>query len=314
MDKKLANLRVFVTGATGYIGSFLAKRLLEEGCTVHILVRNTSNLKLINPIIDNLFVHVYDGSYESIDRAIQKARPDLVFHLSSFASITIQTSDIENMISSNILLGTFLAEAMSKHRVTKIINTSSYSQHYNQQEYLPNSLYAATKQAFEDILLYYAHFHSFNVINLVLFDNFGPNDPRNKIMNLLFRALKNGNVLSMSPGEQFLDLLYIDNVIDAYMIAASRLMDGKGKNVERFAVRSSKPIQLKELVQLIEKISDKKISVRWGDLEYRPGEIMIPWSKGEILPGWSPSISLEQGISLYLQDDSKNQQRKEEGE
>ncbi|WML39506.1 NAD(P)-dependent oxidoreductase [Neobacillus sp. OS1-2] len=311
MAKELADAQVFITGATGYIGALLAKRLLAEGCQVHILVRSTSKTNLLDPIIDNLIVHVFDGSYESVCQAIQKAKPDLVFHLASFASVTIEASDIEHMIDSNVLLGTFLSEAMGHYGVENIINTSSYSQHYGQQSYLPNSLYAATKQAFEDILLYYSKFHNVNVINLVLFDNFGPNDPRNKIMNLINRAMREGYVLPMSPGEQLLDLLYIDNVIDAFIVAASYLVEGRGKGFERYAVSSGKPIKLKDLVQLVGQTAGKKISVGWGDLEYRPGEIMIPWSKGEILPGWKPRISLVEGILLFLQD---NDDKRWEGE
>src|SRR5690606_40584249 len=71
--------------------------------------------------------------------------------------------------------------------VKYLINTSSYSQHVNQEHYNPNSLYAATKQAYEDILRFYST--KLNIINLVLFDNFGPNDPRPKIMNLLYKSL-----------------------------------------------------------------------------------------------------------------------------
>lgn len=302
----LKNAKVFVTGGTGYIGSCLVKRLVSEGCMVHILTRPSSSTRPLASVMDSIRVHVSDGSYESIELAIASANPDLVFHLSSFASITYQTRDIENMITSNILFGTHLAEAMAKNSVTNLVNTSSYSQHYDQEDYHPNSLYAATKQAFEDILLYYSKSSQMQVVNLVLYDNFGPHDPRPKIMNLLERARMEGNVLSMSPGEQFLDLIYINNVLDAYVVAGERLLAGKVQGMERYSVSSGRHIQLKELVQLYEQIAGGKIEVNWGQLNYRPGEIMVPWTKGIPLPGWKPSISLEQGIRMFVEENRKS--------
>ncbi|MCA1322109.1 NAD(P)-dependent oxidoreductase [Bacillus tianshenii] len=302
----LKNAKVFVTGGTGYIGSCLVKRLVTEGCKVHVLTRPSSSTRALSSVMDSIQVHVSDGSYESIERAISSANSDLVFHLSSFASITYQSKDIENMITSNILIGTHLAEAMAKNGVTNLVNTSSYSQHYNQEDYHPNSLYAATKQAFEDILLYYSKASQMQVVNLVLYDNFGPHDPRPKIMNLLERARTDGKALSMSPGEQFLDLLYIDNVVDAYVVAGERLLAGSVQGMERFAVSSGRNIQLKELVSLYEQIAGGKIKVNWGQLNYRPGEIMVPWTKGISLPGWKPSISLEQGIRMFVEENRKS--------
>ena len=297
---KLKKARFFVTGATGYIGSFLTKRLVEEGCRVSVLVRPSSNTCLLETILNKIDVHVYDGTYESIELSINSSRPDIVFHLSSFASIKYQSNDIHNMINSNILLGTFLAEAMAKHQVKHLVNTSSYSQHYNQKPYLPNSLYAATKQAFEDILLYYSRVWLINVVHLVLFDNFGPKDPRPKIMNLLYRAMTEGKTLSMSPGEQYLDLLYIDDLIEAYLVAATRLLANETQGVERFTVSSGQHIKLKELVHLFEHISGGTIPVKWGELDYRPGEIMVPWTKGISLPAWKQRTSLEAGIRLLI--------------
>lgn len=300
----LKDIPVLITGATGYIGSCLAKRLVTIGCKVSVLVRSLSKLTLIEPICEKIDIYQYDGTYESVENSIKLAKPQIVYHLASFASIQYKSSDINNMIHSNVLFGTFLAEAMVNCNVKYLINTSSYSQHVNQEQYNPNSLYAATKQAYEDILRFYST--RLNIINLVLFDNFGPNDPRPKIMNLLYKSLVEKSTLLMSPGEQYLDLLYIENVIDAYIVAAKHLITGRIKGFDRFSVSSEKHIRLKELVRLFEQIAKRTIDVRW-DLDYRPGEIMVPWNKGRLLPDWQPKIPLEDGIRLLI---TKNQEKK----
>ncbi|ARK29744.1 NAD-dependent epimerase/dehydratase family protein [Halalkalibacter krulwichiae] len=307
----LKGVRILVTGATGYIGSHVSRKLVQEGCEVHILLRPTSGKHLISDIEENIIEHLYDGSYQSIERAVRLSRPEIVFHLASFASIRYETKDVPNMLESNIVMSTFLVEAMTQHQVKKLVNTSSFSQHVNQELYHPNSLYAATKQAFEDILLYYTNASSLQSITLVLFDNYGPNDPRPKLMNLIDRSLREGTTLLMTPGEQYLDLLYIDDVVDAYLVAAEQLFSCTGKRRERYAVRSKSRIKLQRLVPLFAEIAGKPLRVKWGALEYRPGEIMIPWNKGEVLPQWSQKIPIEQGIAKMICENDENLNKKE---
>ncbi|WP_078555141.1 NAD-dependent epimerase/dehydratase family protein [Bacillus alkalicellulosilyticus] len=292
---------VFLTGATGYIGSQLTKRLVTEGHEVHILTRPLSSLSMLHEVEKHISVHCYDGTYQSIENAISSVRPDIVFHLAAYAKLTYEPSEIEGLIKSNILLGTHLVEAMTKNKVTNLVNTSSFSQHYQQEVYLPNSLYAATKQAFEDILRYYTTFANLKVVSLTLFDNYGPDDPRPKLMNLLYKAAINQTELKMSPGEQLLDLLYIDDVINAYVIAGNRLLEERNLSVfEKFQVRSNRPLKLKQIVQLFEEISAFKLLIHWGGINYREGEIMIPWQGEEILPNWKPYFSLKEGLKRFL--------------
>ncbi|GAE33087.1 NAD-dependent epimerase/dehydratase family protein [Halalkalibacter akibai] len=298
----LKGARVFATGATGYIGSHLTKKLVEDGSEVHVLIRPSSSKKTIENLLAHHQIHVYDGSYQSMDQAIKKARPDIVFHLSSFASIRYETKDVPNMLESNVVMASYLLEAMAKNQVNKLVNTSSFSQHMNQALYHPNSLYAATKQAFEDILFYYTDGTAMNAITLVLFDNYGPHDPRPKLMNLIYRAASEGTTLLLSPGEQLLDLLYIDDVIAAYIVAAERLLANESSGMERFSVGSEKRISLRKLVSTVETVIGKQVRVKWGAIDYRPNEIMIPWHKGIRMPGWQQTITLERGIQMYFKE------------
>ncbi|MBP3950877.1 NAD-dependent epimerase/dehydratase family protein [Bacillus suaedae] len=291
---------VLITGATGYIGSQLTKRLVKEGSDVHLLVRPSSNTEMLTDVVKETTTHIYEGSYQSMEQAIQRSKPKIVFHLASFASIRYQTEDVPKMVESNIVMGAYLAEAMAKQNVRKLVNTSSFSQHMDHNDYLPNSLYAATKQAFEDLICYYTTFSMLDCTSLVLFDNYGLEDPRPKLMNLLYETMKEGTTLRMSPGEQYLDLLYIDDVINAYLVAGRRLLTNEGKGLERFTVGNENRIQLKKLVLLVKEITKKQIRVEWGALDYRAGEIMVPWNKGTPLPGWKQNVSLEEGIRRFF--------------
>ncbi|MDQ0114389.1 NAD-dependent epimerase/dehydratase family protein [Paenibacillus harenae] len=289
-----------LTGATGYIGSHLARRLVQSGYRVHILVRRGSKLDLLGTARSSVQIHPYDGTAASLLKLFAETPIDIVVHLASLASVTHSLTNFESMLQSNIIFGTQLAEAMNAHRVPYLINTGTYSQHYNNEDYNPQSLYAATKQAFDDILVYYTEAASLCCTTLELFDSYGPNDPRPKIIPLLIEAYRSGNILAMSPGEQLLDLVYIGDIVDAYVAAAERLLEGRAAGMERFVVATRQPLSLKELVEKLENVTQSKLPIKWGERGYRNREIMIPWNKGVLLPGWQAATPIEKGLGLCV--------------
>jgi len=291
-----------ITGASGYTGSRLARKLLQDGWIVHVIVRPSSNLALLTDVIDQVRVHCYESTTESMLRIVGEAKPDIAFHLASFATVTYRSQDIHAMLHSNVIFGTDLMEAMVRHQVHKLINTGTFSQHYDHQPYNPNSLYAASKQAFEDIARYYLEASPLRCITLTLFDSYGPQDPRNKIVNLLYNAYLTGEPLATTPGEQWLDMVYIDDVVQAYELAASRLLRGTSEPHEKYAVSSRNPLTLRRLVALFEEEVGAKLPVLWGAKPYREREIMVPWTEGSLLPDWHPQVDIRTGIKLFLAD------------
>jgi nucleoside-diphosphate-sugar epimerase len=287
---------VLITGATGFVGSHLAKRLVNEDWETHIIVRRQSGLDNIMSLKEKLTVHIYDETTDNVLGILNKARPKIVFHLASLFLAEHQSKEIEQLIKSNLLFGTQLVEAMVKNKVYKLINAGTSWQHYDNEDYNPVNLYAATKQAFEAILKYYIEATSLKVITLKLFDTYGPNDPRPKLFNLLKRVAEEQKPLAMSPGEQLIDLVYIDDVVDAFVMAAERLLNDKMEHYEDYAVSSGSPVKLRDLVKIYEEVIGGKLPIEWGGRPYRGREVMVPWNKGRLLPGWSVKIGLEEGI------------------
>ena len=105
----------------------------------------------------------------------------------------------------------------------------------------------------------------------------------------------------MSPGEQLIDLVYIDDVIDAFMVASERLLTGKVNYYEDYAVSSGNPIRLRELVKLCEDLIGKKLPIQWGRRAYRTREVMSPWNRGKQIPGWEIKTGLIEGIRKTFQ-------------
>lgn len=285
-----------ITGATGFVGLHLANRLVSEGWAVHVIVRPQSKVASLQKISQNLTIHYHDGTTKQMITIMNDVRPDVVFHLASFVLSQHEAKDIESLIQSNILFGNQLAEAMTLSRVYCLVNTGTSWQNFQNHEYNPVCLYAATKQAFEAILTYYIEVSPLRVVNLKLFDNYGPYDTRKKLIPLLQETARKQIPLAMSNGEQFIDLVYIDDVVSAYLVAAERLMNNEGSQWEEYAVSSGTPILLKDLVKLYESIIGKNLPIKWGARPYRQREVMVPWSKGKWLPNWEPKIKLEEGL------------------
>lgn len=288
-----------ITGATGFVGGHLVRRLVRDGWQVHILSRSGSRLSDA-PEFTQVTNHVHDGSTEGMVHCVAQAKPDVVYHLASLFLSQHATKDVDSLIQSNVLFGNQLLEAMKVNEVNCMINTGTSWQHYNNEDYNPVCLYAATKQAFESILEYYVQACDIKVITLKLFDTYGPDDPRPKLFHLLNKAATNGEPLNMSLGEQLIDLVHIDDVIEAYLIAAQRLQDGNVTQHETYAVSSGNPIPLKELVQQYAVVSGQTIAVNWGARPYRYREVMVPWCHFQSIEKWHPNTTLRDGIRRLL--------------
>lgn len=271
-------MKILVSGATGFVGSHLLPRLKESGHEMHTVERGKTSIAELAELMG-------------------RERFDGIIHLASVFLSEHTPDDVPRLIESNVLLGTSLLEAASRHGAPWFINTGSYWQHYQDAAYSPVNLYAATKQAFEDIGTFYAEAREINFVTLTLFDNFGPGDTRPKIFNLWQKAMETGEELRMSPGEQCMDVTYIENVIDGYLRAIELVSEDTEQKLRgRSFMLSGERMSLKELASTFEEATGKSLNIAWGAKPYRPREVMIPWQKGEVLPGWQPKISLKEGI------------------
>jgi nucleoside-diphosphate-sugar epimerase len=289
-----------VTGGTGYTGSHLIRRLVAAGWLVHAIVRPNSDLKLLETDIGRIKIHFHDGATSRLVEIVSIAKPDVVFHLAALVLTQHTPKDVVPLLQSNLVFSTQLAEAMAENGIGNMINTGTFWQHYENKEYAPTCLYAATKQAFEAILQYYVDAKSFKVITLKLFDSYGPQDPRPKLFSMLREAGESGQTLLMSPGGQLIDLVHIDDVVEAFIIASCRLLNENVDGHQRYAVSSGNPVNLRVVVSTYERVANVKLSIQWGGRPYRDREVMLPWNRGDSLPGWEPKITLDDGLRTII--------------
>lgn len=297
------NNKIVITGATGFVGSNLTTFFLKKNYEVYLIIRPNSDLSNIDVKSNKLKIFKYDENLSNLISFLKEVNPICTFHLASNFIAEHKSSDINSLVSSNITFGLQLLEAMKVADVKTLINTGTSWQHYNNEDYNPVCLYAATKQAFENLIEYYVQAENFKVITLKLFDTYGETDNRPKLINLLNQFAKNQTELKLSPGDQKINLVHILDVCAAYEIAM-KLIETQEKNIHyKYAIKHSRSYTLKEVIKVFEKVTQTKINVVWGGKLYRKREVMKLWDKGEILPNWSARISLEKGFEKIL---SKN--------
>jgi nucleoside-diphosphate-sugar epimerase len=287
---------VLITGATGFVGSRLARHLAAQGWQVTALIRPESQLDELQPAQHKITTFTHNKDSAALAAQLQSTKPDVVIHLASLYLAQHQPADISRLIESNLIFGTQLLEAMSAVGVRRLVNAGTGWQHFENAPYRPVNLYAATKQAFEDIMAYYCDAYGLRAITLKIFDSYGPNDPRPKLINALMRAAREQKPLDLSPGEQQMEMVQVTDIARAFEIAATRTDTLAPNTHERFALRAAERLTLKQLVATLSAAIKTPIPVTFGTKPYRPREVMIPWTDGKPLPNWSPKISLAEGL------------------
>lgn len=293
-------MRIVITGATGYIGSKLTCRLKQEGHEICAVVRKSSNIETLGETVKFI---LDGGRIEELYNGLAEFKPETFINLAGFYCGNHNEKQIAPLIEGNIMLPTYVADAAIQAGSCKyILHTASVQQNYDGKDFCPINLYSATKQAFEDVLFYYTTTGKVSAITLQLFDTYGADDRRRKVINLV-RMLKDGQTIEMSPGKQKMYLCYIDDVIEAYREALRKVKTTKPGFNAKYAVRGEEPITLKDFVNHYLEKTSRPITVIWGGRSYMEKEIMNPTGYGNVLPGWQPQITYEQGIWKCAQYD-----------
>jgi len=269
-------MKLIITGANGFIGKHLCKRLQADGWSFVCLVRPESvNTFFVENGIPTIQM---DGEASSLAEIFKEENATGIVHLASHFVAEHQEKDLSPLVLSNVLFGTQVLDASVKAGVKWFLNTGTFWQHYNGATYDPVNLYAATKQALEDIGRFYANAHGLRFCTLKLCDTYGPNDTRNKIFNLWEKIAKSGETLDMSPADQLIDIVHVDQVVQSYMrLIAGLDSEGlNGENCESYYVSSSQKVSLKELAREYERTNRVKLNINWGGRSYRRREVMVP--------------------------------------
>lgn len=291
------DMKILITGITGYIGSRLARSLLPDH-KVYGLVREPLHTEYVKDIQNSIRLKTVDGSYTSVESALREIQPDLVYHLATYYTGAHGAEVTPAMIASNITFGAYLLEAMYVCGCSAFVYASTIMAHYGGESYRPLNLYAATKQAFSDLLAYYTDAGILRAVTLVLSDTYGPNDHRSKVLNLIRDAAIKGKSIALSDGSQDYDVVHIDDVVRAFCTAGDRILhNSSARKNETFQVCAVSPLTLRQTVELMSNVSGfSSETLGWGKRTKSAREIQKAIRLYPILPGWEAQISIENGL------------------
>jgi CDP-3, 6-dideoxy-D-glycero-L-glycero-4-hexulose-4-reductase len=283
-------VKVVVTGATGYVGGVIVEQLISQGNEVAAVVRALSDLL---PVGVQQIVDTGDDAF--VLSEFQSFGVEVVIHCAAHQDLNHSLLSSANLIETNLgFAGRMLAIA-ELAGVTGFVAAGTFATHADgTNEYAPQNLYAATKQAFNALAEHYRRNTEMSVVVLELSDTYGPNDPRPKFLTLVKKAASSQQTLDASPGLQVLNPIHVDDVARAFLHAANLLIDGV-ELAATYCVHGTEAVTLQELVSIYESVHDLKVNINWGGRQYREGEIMKPFV-GEPLPSWQPTISLSVGL------------------
>ncbi|MBF7067988.1 NAD(P)-dependent oxidoreductase [Campylobacter volucris] len=285
-------MKILLTGATGFIGTNFILQLYDKYELI-ALVRKSSN---VNKIKDYCKIYYYEN-FAILKKNLQEEQIDGVLHLATLYLRCHSSEDLKDLIDSNILFGVELLEILHSINFSGwFINIGTFWQFYQNLPNNPLNLYAATKTAFLNIANYYIQVAKYKFVTILLNDTYGPNDWRPKIINLWKKSLETKEVVKMSGGKQIIDMLYIDDVVNAFEKCINNFEDEKNTNNAIYALHSKERITLKQLSNIFEECVQEKLNIIWGALPYSDRENFIPFEGGEKLPNWEQKISFKEGI------------------
>ena len=284
--------RVLITGASGFIGSHLCQRLLDEGAEVHAIYRTQTP-----PQDSGARWWQADLSDEASVRALfRDVRPEVIFHLASHVKGAPNLEHLLPTFRSNLQSTVNLLTLAAEKGCRRMVITGSLAEpEVENGELFPSAPYAAAKWASSGYARMFHALYKLPVVIARVFMVYGPaQQDLTKLIPYVTLSLLRGEKPKISSGGRPVDWIYVSDVIDGFMA----LGQAQGIDGGTFDLGSGKLVSIRELVEQLAVIVDPRAKVEFGALADRPLEPTRLAKVAETFAsiGWKPRVSLQDGL------------------
>jgi nucleoside-diphosphate-sugar epimerase len=305
----LDGARVLVTGASGFIGSHLTRRLLGEGAEVHALTSVVSSVYPTRLVDLRGRIALHEASLTdrgALELVAAEVKPDYVFHLGAYTHVGKSWQRVDECVQVNVQGTVNLLMALAPHGYRRLVNAGT-SEIYGDidvpfaedKQPHPISPYSVSKYAAEEYCRLFAESHGWPIVRVRPFNAYGPaQSPDRVIPEIITRALR-GERLRMTQGRQTREFNYVEDLADGFVRAATAPdVDG-----ELFNLGCGVDVSMRDVATTILRLMGDPVEAEFGALPDRPTEI---WemrcdpSRARDRLGYAARVSLEEGLQRTI--------------
>ena len=313
--------KILITGAAGFIGFHLAKRLLDLGTTVlgldnlndyYDVSLKESRLRILKDYPCFTFVKGDLADADTVNKQFKMFQPDIVVNLAAQAGVRYSIDHPRSYIDSNIIGFFNILEACRHHPVEHLLFASSSSVYGNQQKTPfstsdnvdhPISLYAATKKSDELMAYTYSHLYDIPATGLRFFTVYGPYGRPDMAYFKFANKIRKGEPIQIyNHGDMYRDFTYVDDIVTGieHMICNPPKANELGDLYKVYNIGNHKPEQLMHFIEVLEQALGQK-----AEKEYLPmqlGDVYQTYADVTDLQkdfDFKPETTIEEGLGKF---------------
>lgn len=300
-------MKVLVTGGSGFIGSHLIPKLIEQGHEVYSLERYVTGRFVLGAKSMTVFGDLRDSF--TIRKIMRETQPDAVVHLAAISPVSYSYDHPQEVFEVNALGTINLVEACLREipHFQHFLYAGTSEEYGNQTEFpvkedaelRPNSPYSVSKVAADKYLQYMRDAYDFPTTILRPFNTYGRKDNVHFVVERTITQMLRGKTIRLGDPTPVRDFLYVDDHINAYLTC----LNNENAKGEVFNFCTGRGISIEKLVDLIAGLVNFGGDIVWGTIPARPLDIkklVGEYDKAKRVLGWRPKYTLEDGLKKTI--------------
>lgn len=300
--------RALITGAAGFVGQHLVRRVAETGARIYAGVATDEKPERVARLPAQVRRLTFDlRNAVDVHASVAEAAPHVVFHLAAVGA-TNPGVDPHLALAVNAGGALNLLEALRKRasehghlrRVVLVGTCYEYGRREAFEGLDPFTAYAASKVAAWAFGRTYWRAYGLPIVTVRPFQIYGPGQPDHTLIPAAIRAALAGADFPMTPGEQERDFIYVDDIIHGFL-AAARAPGVEGQSLD---LGTGQAHTLRQVVEYVWAMTGAQGQMLPGALPYRPGDVMhlvADADRTARLTGWRARVGLEQGLNRTIE-------------